>query len=137
MRLVRAFRLRGAVPVFAGTITVVLLLVFFILLSTSFLMQPGIAVTLPTSRFLLPAMQDPLVVSVTGGPGATVYFEDRAVEPAQLGARLEARRASSRHVVIKADTDAPLSLVAQVTDMALEGGFSVALAATRPAAPPP
>lgn len=132
MRLQRSFRVRGAVPVFTGTMTVVVLLVFFLLLTTSFLQQPGVLVALPTSRFFLPAMQDPLVVSVTGGAGAAVYFEDRAVEPDQLGARLDTRRRSSRHVVIKADRDAPLELVAAVTDLALERGFSVALAATRP-----
>jgi biopolymer transport protein ExbD len=135
MKLEPTVRVRGAVPLVAGAFNVVLLLVFFILLSTSFLLQPGIAVELPVSRFLLPAMQDPLVVSVTGGPGAAVYFEDRVVEPAQLGARLESRRAASRQVVIKADRDAPLALVAEVTETALERGFSVALAASLPPAP--
>jgi biopolymer transport protein ExbD len=136
MKLQRTFRVRGAVPVFTGAMTVVLLLVFFILLSTSFLMQPGVLVHLPTSRFMLPAMQDPLVVAVTGGPAAAVYFEDRAITPDQLGPRLESRRRASRHVVIKADRNAPLELVAVVTDLALERGFSVALAATRPPSQP-
>ena len=135
MKLEPTVRVRGAVPLVAGAFNVVLLLVFFLLLSTSFLLQPGIAVELPVSRFLLPAMQDPLVVSVTGGPGAAVYFEDRVVEPAQLGARLESRRTASRQVVIKADRDAPLALVAEVTETALERGFSVALAASLPPAP--
>lgn len=130
MKLKRSFPVRGWVPVMAGTMAVVLLLVFFILLSTSFLLQPGIALDLPASRFLQPAMQNPLVIAVTGGPGAAVYFEDRAVEPAQLGVRLDARRTSSRQVVIKADRNAPLALVAEVTELALARGFSVALAAT-------
>ena len=120
MRLEPEVRVRGLVPVFTGTVTVVLLLVFFVLLSTSFMMQPGIAVELPASRFLLPAMQDPLVVSVTGGPGAAVYFEDRAIETGELGGRLE---------------DAPLALVSAVTELALERGFNVALAASRPTPP--
>lgn len=135
MRLEPTVRVRGLVPVYTGTVTVVLLLVFFVLLSTSFMMQPGVVVELPASRFLLPAMQEPLVVSVTGGPGASVFFEDRAIDPAQLGGRLEARRTSSRQVVIKADQDAPLALVSAVTELALERGFSVALAASRPTEP--
>jgi biopolymer transport protein ExbD len=135
MRLKPAMRVRGLVPVFTGTVTVVLLLVFFLLLSTSFMMQPGIAVELPASRFLLPAMQNPLVVSITGGPGATVYFEDRAINTTELGGRLEARRTASRQVVIKADQDAPLALVSAVTELALERGFNVALAASRPTPP--
>lgn len=135
MRLESTVRWNGAAPVVTGTVTVVLLLVFYLLLSTSFLLQPGTELQLPASRFLLPAMQNPLVVSVTGGAGASVYFEDRVVDPAQLGARLESRRAVSRQVVIKADRDAPLALVAQVTELALSNGFSVALAATRPPQP--
>ena len=135
MKLDPTVRVRGMVPVFTGALTVVLLLVFFVMLSTSFMMQPGITVELPASRFLLPAMQDPLVVSVTGGPGAAIYFEDRAVEVAELGGRIESRRTASRQMVIKADVDAPLALVSAVTELALERGFAVALAAARPSAP--
>jgi biopolymer transport protein ExbD len=132
MRLQRAFRLRGTVPVLIAALNVVLLLLFFFLLSTSFLLRPGIALELPASRSLLPAMQDPVVLAITGGAGATVYFDDRLIELEQLGARLDAHRGSSRQVVIKADRDAPLALVAQVTEVALARGFSVALAATPP-----
>lgn len=135
MKLERAVRVRGIFPLFVGTITVVLLLIFYLLLSTSFLLQPGVAVELPASRFLLSAMQDPLVVTVTGDPGGEVFFEDRAVEPAQLGVYLEARRTRSRQVVIKADERAPLALVAEVTELALERGFTVALAASQPPKP--
>lgn len=135
MKLEPTVRIRGLVPVFSGTLTVVLLLLFFLLLSTSFMMQPGVAVELPPSRFLMQAVQDPLVVSVTGGPGASIYFEDRAIDVAQLGGRLDARRTESRQVVVKADKDAPLSLVSSVTELALDRGFSVALAASRPAGP--
>lgn len=124
-------RVQGMFPVLTGTVTVVLLLVFFLLLSTSFLLQPGVAVELPASRFLLPAAQDPLVVAITGDPGAAVYFEDRAVDTSQLGARLESRRTASRQVVIKADGRAPHALVAEVTALALGRGFSVALAAAQ------
>ena len=135
MKLEPTVQVRGLVPVYAGTVTTVLLLVFFLLLSTSFMMQPGVAVDLPASRFLLPAIQEPLVVSVTGGPGAAIFLEDRVIEPAELGGRLESRRTASRQVVIKADGDAPVSLVSAVTELALERGFSVALAASRPTAP--
>lgn len=132
MRLQRVFRLRGVVPVMTGALNVILLLVFYVLLSTSFLLHPGIAVELPVSRSLLPAMQDPVVLAVTGGAGAAVYYEDTLVEVDQLGARLDAQSGTSRQIVIKADKDAPLSLVAQVTELALARGYSVALAALPP-----
>lgn len=132
MRLESNLQIRGILPMLTGTVTVVLLLLFFLLLSTSFLLQPGVAVELAPSRFLLPAAQDPLVVAITGDPGASVYFEDRAVEISQLATRLESRRTASRQVVIKADGRAPHALVAEVTELALEKGFSVAIAATQP-----
>lgn len=135
MKLEPTVRMRGIFPVLTGTVTVVLLLVFFLLLSTAFLLQPGVAVELPPSRFLLPATQDPLVVAITGDPGAAVYFEDRAVDTSQLAARLESRRTASRQVVIKADGRAPHALVSEVTELALGRGFSVALAAARPPRP--
>jgi biopolymer transport protein ExbD len=135
MRLESTVRWSGAPTLAAGAATVLLLLVFYILLSGSYLLQPGTALELPSSRFLLPAMRNPLIVSVTGGAGASVYFEDRVVDPAQLGERLSSRRSVSRQVVIKADRDAPLALVAQVTELALAEGFSVALAAARPPQP--
>jgi biopolymer transport protein ExbD len=135
MRLQRAFQLRGAVPVFTAGLNVIMLLLFFVLLSTSFLLRPGIALELPASRSLLPAMQDPVVLAITGGAGATVYLDDVAVDVEQVGTRLDSHRGSSRQVVIKADRDAPLALVTQVTDLALARGFSVALAATPPPGP--
>ena len=131
MRLESTVRWNGAPTLAAGAATVLLLLIFVVLLSGSYLLQPGTALELPASRFLLPAMRNPLVVSVTGGAGASVYFEDRVVEASQLGERLASRRSASRQVVIKADKDAPVSLVAQVTELALANGFSVALAASR------
>lgn len=135
MRLESSVRWSGAPTLAAGAATVILLLVFYVLLSGSYLLQPGTALELPSSRFLLPAMRNPLVVSVTGGAGASVYFEDRVVEASQLGERLASRRSASRQVVIKADKDAPVALVAQVTELALANGFSVALAAARPPQP--
>lgn len=132
MKLQSSLRVRGTLPVMTGAVTVVLLLVFFILLSTSFLLQPGIAVELPPSRFLQPASQDPLVVAVTADPGSAIYFEDRKVELDHLAARLEARRGASGQVIVKADRMAPLALVTGVTELALSQGFSVSLAASRP-----
>ena len=130
MKLERSVKVRGVVPAVAGTVNVILLLVFFLLLSTSFLLQPGVAIEMPASRFLHAALQDPLVVAVTGGAGAKIYFEDREVDLAQLEARLEARRTASdsRQVVVQADAAAPLSLVSQVAELALAKDFAVALA---------
>lgn len=128
MKLRRATTFRPAFVLFIPALNLVLLLVFFLLLSTSFLLQPGVAVTPPSSRFLLPPLQNPLVVAVTGGPGAAVYFEDHAVDLDQLEVRLARLQRESRHLVIKADRDAPYRLVSSVMELSLRMGFQVALA---------
>lgn len=110
---------------------VVFLLIFFFLLSSSFVLQPGIAVTVPFSRFTLGPQPNQQIISITGGPNPAIYLRDQKVTLAQLGPALEVTRREGRSVVIKADRLVPYDLVMAVTNAALERGItSVALATT-------
>ena len=60
-------------------IDVIFLLIFFLLLSSNFILQPGIAVSLPLSRFTLGPQLNPQIISITGGPAPAVYFRDQKV----------------------------------------------------------
>ncbi len=104
-----------------------LLLIFF-LLSGGFLLQPGVAVKVPDSPFLLAPQRDPRVVSITGEPMPAIYFEDRRVEAPEFEARLAASGEKSRTLIVKADRRAPVELLVQVTNAAITQGFSVVLA---------
>ncbi len=111
-------------------IDVVFLLIFFLLLSTNFILQPGINVSLPLSRFSLGPQVNPQIISITGGPSPAVYFRDQKVSLEQLGPLLDAAKKEGRPVIIKADRLTPYEVVVSVTNAALEHGIaSVSLAA--------
>ena len=63
----------------APSLNVVLLLVFYIVLSTSFLLQPGVMVSVPDSPFLLAPQRDPLIVSIVAVPPGTLAAHVRRV----------------------------------------------------------
>jgi biopolymer transport protein ExbD len=108
---------------------VAFLLIFFLLLSSNFILQPGIAVSLPFSRFTLGQLQNQQIISITGGGMPAIYFRDQKTTLEKIGPLLDAARRENRSIVIKADRLTPYELVIAVTNAALEHGItSVALA---------
>ena len=113
-------------------IDVVFLLIFFLLLSSNFIVQPGISVSLPLSRFTLGPQVNPQIVSITGGGAPAIFFRDQKVALEQLGLLLDAAKREGRPVIIKADRQTPYELVVAVTNAALEHGItSVSLASAQ------
>jgi biopolymer transport protein ExbD len=111
-------------------IDVVFLLIFFLLLSSNFILQPGIAVSLPFSRFTLGPLQNQQIISITGGGMPTIYFRDQKTTLEKIGPLLDAAKRENRSIVIKADRLTPYELVVAVANVVLEHGItSVALAA--------
>jgi biopolymer transport protein ExbD len=112
-------------------IDVVFLLLFFLLLSSSFVLQPGISLSLPFSRFTLGPQLNQQIISITGGAAPAIYFRDQKITLEQLGPLLDAAKRENRAIIIKADRLTPYEMVVAVTDAALEHGItSVALATT-------
>ncbi len=103
-------------------------LLFFFLLSGSFLLQPGIAVQVPSSPFLLAPQRDPLVVSITGDPAPAIYFDNQVIAASALAQRLDAVDTDSRTLIIKADERSPVALLVEVVNVAITQGFAVVLA---------
>ena len=112
---------------------VVFLLVFFLLLSSNFILQPGISVSVPFSRFTLGPQINQQIISITGGAAPAIYFRDQKITLDQLGGALEAAKREGRSIIIKADRLTPYEMVVGVANAALEHGItSVALATTPP-----
>lgn len=112
---------------------VLFLLVFFILLSSHFILQPGISVSMPFSRFSLGPQLNQQIISITGGSAPVIYFRDQKVSLRQLGPMLDAAKRRGQSIIIKADRFTPYEMVIEVTNAALEHGItSVSLAATPP-----
>jgi len=110
---------------------VIFLLIFFLLLSSNFILQPGISVSVPLSRFTLGPQINPQIISITGCAAPAIYFRDQKITLAQLGPLLDGAKKEGRPIIIKADRLTPYTLVVEVTNMALEHGIaSVALATT-------
>jgi biopolymer transport protein ExbD len=103
-------------------------LLLFLLLGGGFLLQPGVAVKVPDSPFLLAPQHDPFVVSITGEPVPAIYFDDRRMDPHELDRSLSAVHGNARTLIIKADRRAPVDLLVQVVNAAVTHGFSVVLA---------
>ena len=116
-----------------GLVDLAFLLAFFLLLSSNFILQQGISISMPFSRFSLGPQSNQQIISITGGAVPAIYFQDQRVTMEQLGPLLEAAKRKDQSIIIKADRFASYQTVAEVTNAALEHGItSVALAATPP-----
>ena len=116
-----------------GLVDLAFLLVFFLLLTSNFILQQGISISMPFSRFSLGPQTNQQIISITGGAVPAIYFQDQRVAMEQLGPLLEAAKRKDQSIIIKADRSASYEIVAEVTNAALEHGItSVALAATPP-----
>jgi len=119
--------------VLLGLVDVAFLLIFFLLLSSNFILQPGISVSMPFSRFALGPQVNQQIISISGGAAPAIYFRDQKITLVQLGPLLDAARREGQSIIIKADRLTPYETVMEVTNAVLEHGItSVALAAAPP-----
>ena len=133
MKLSRTTNYNFAWLLLIGLIDLAFLLAFFLLLSSNFILQQGISISMPFSRFSLGPQSNQQIISITGGAVPAVYFQDQRVTMEQLGPLLDAAKRKDQSIIIKADRSASYETVAEVTNAALEHGIkSVALAATPP-----
>ena len=133
MKLSRTVNYNFSWLVFIGLVDVAFLLVFFLLLSSNFILEQGISVSMPFSRFTLGPQTGRQIISITGGAVPAIYFQDQRVTMEQLGPLLDVVKRRDESIIIKADRSTSYETVAEVANAALEHGItSVALAATPP-----
>ena len=128
MKLTRNLRFNPALVTFIPLVNVCFLTVIFFALSSRFMLQPGLAVTLPVSAYTLTPQGDAPIVSITAAPIAAIYFRDEKVTLEELAARLAGSRARGRSLIVKADRSTPYDLLVQVMNAGLAQGFSIVLA---------
>ena len=141
--------LRGLVDL-APVVGVVLLLLCFFLLSSSFVLQPGIKVDPPRSPFSVGTPSSRLIVAVTLAPPKldadgkplqrepVLYFNDQIVTLDGLSAALDQLPVGrvTPSLVIKADKDVPLELITSIIDVAHRFPVVIATQPEAGAAPP-
>jgi len=133
MKLTRTKEYNFGWLVLFPVVDIAFLLMFFLLLSSNFILQPGISLSLPFSRFTLGPQVNQQIISISGGAVPAIYFRDQKITLEQLGPLLDAAKRENRSIIIKADRTTPYDTVIAVTNAALEHGInSVALATTQP-----
>lgn len=128
MKLQRSPSLHPALLFIAPSLDVVLALIFFIVLSTSFLLQPGVSVSVPDSPFLLAPQRDPLIISIVAAPLSSVYFENEETTLDELRNKLRARTGRNHTLIIKTDRHAPFEKLAAVMNISLGFGYPTVIA---------
>jgi biopolymer transport protein ExbD len=112
---------------------IVFLLLIFFLLSSSFVMQPGIKVHLPRAAPADATLEDRITVTIVG-PGR-VFLDNSLVGLGELPSRVQRLlrdRDPTTVVVVRAERDTQLELLVQVMDMCRRGGATRFLIATQP-----
>jgi biopolymer transport protein ExbD len=131
MKLIRTKQYQFGWLIWLPLLDVVFLMILFLLLSSNFVLQPGISLSVPFSKFMLAPQQKYEIISITNG--ATVYFRDQKISIDNLGPQLDASRKDGRSIIVKADRATPYETVIRVANVALEHGVpSVALATAPP-----
>ena len=128
MKLTRSVHLNPFLVFVVPLVDLIFLLLLLFLVSSTFLLHPGISVNLPFSKFTLGPQRNPLIVSITAGPYPTIYYRDQQIQLGELARRLEQDRGAERSIVIQADRLAPQGSVVEVINLCLENGYSVVLA---------
>jgi biopolymer transport protein ExbD len=131
MRLPRCQGAGSPFLILAPALGTLLCLVFFLLLGGYYSLQPGVALRVPDSPFLLLPQHDPVVVSVTGAPLPQIYYGQGVVTPAELETSLH-KTGRTGSLVIKADRLAPYDLLVRIMTIGVRCGFTVVLATGTP-----
>ena len=104
----------------APLIDVVFLLLIFFMLSSHFVTQPGIKITLPSAVTARLHPEEDIIISIT--EDNNLYLNERPVTLENLLEQLEIEmaRAEKKTVIIKADEKIDLGLAVKVMDIARE-----------------
>ena len=108
------------------------LLLMFVLLGPSLMLQSGVSVDLPPSRFQMERYSDTLVVTLgPGEPTPRIHFGREAVTMEELAKKFDELQSSGAPtdsiVLVQTDAGTPVKVEREVTELALAKGFRVAL----------
>jgi biopolymer transport protein ExbD len=114
-----------------GLTDIVLLLLIFFLLSSTYILQPGIKVELPEAQVVETVERQILTVTIPLSGG--VYLNDEPVSLAELPARLQQELAGDvdKDIILRADEDIPFKRAVEIMDIAKRVGVGRFLVATR------
>jgi len=128
MKLTRTSHFNPALFGVIPLVNVLFLFLVFHALSSNYVLQPGISITLPFSTFALGPQRNPRIVTVTSAPAPAIYYRDEKFTFENFSKKLAADHGKDRSLIIRADRDAPYFLVVKIMSQGLQSGYSVVLA---------
>ncbi len=111
-------------------IDVVFLLLIFFMLTSTFVLQPGIKVKLPKAITSEALKEENLVIVITAG--GKIYLDNEIISSDELSAKLGEAAQDERAVLIKADQKISLGRVVEVWDLCRDVGITRVSIATEP-----
>jgi biopolymer transport protein ExbD len=108
----------------------VLLLVVYFLFSSGFIVQSGIKVEKPNSSSRLTGFDRAHIVTLAPGSDSPLYFDGKRMTWEELRTELKGRRDGERRIILHTDRQAPTARFTEVSNLALELGYEVALSTT-------
>jgi len=111
---------------------IIFLLLVFFLLSSTFVLQPGVKVQLPTTTTSDISSEKSIVISVA--KDGTVYLNDNLVNKLELGAQLRQKvlDVGMPIIVLRVDKDLSMERLVEVMDISKMAGADRFVIATAP-----
>jgi len=111
---------------------IIFLLLVFFLLSSTFVLQPGVKVQLPTTTTTDISSEKSVVVSVT--KTGAIYLNDNLVNKIELGAQLRQMvlDVGNPILVLRADKDVTIENLVEIMDISKTAGGEKFIIATTP-----
>ncbi len=104
----------------APLVDVMFLLLIFFMLTSNFVVQPGIRVSLPKAVSSEVLRSENLVVTLTGQD--LLFLNDQPITVQDLVPQIRQAALDNKTVLLKADTSASLGRVVEIWDMCRESG---------------
>lgn len=120
-RLKRRTEIRKGQMDIAPMIDVMFNLLIFFMLTSNFVFQPGIRVSLPKAITSEVISSENLVVTVTGQD--LLFLNDKPITISDLTAKLKETAQEKKSLLLKADTSASLGRVVEIWDLCREMGI--------------
>jgi biopolymer transport protein ExbD len=119
-----------------------LLLMLFFMLGPSLLLQSGVRLELPPSKFQMERFRNALVVTLGPGQAAPrIHIGRQPLSLAELETRLDALRADGTAakaiILLQADVETPVGVEREVAELILGKGFRLAMVGQPPRRLPP
>lgn len=120
-RLKRRTQIKKGQLDIAPLVDVMFLLLIFFMLTSNFIIQPGIRVSLPKAVSSEVIRSENLSVTLTGQD--LLFLNDEPITIQELAPRIRQAAQDNKTVLLKADVDASLGRVVELWDLCRESGI--------------